>query len=158
MDLIGSLKVVLEHGPLKIIVCSIMIHKINPKPNKKYPIVDDTEEMDSTEGNFQGESERHSMGGNGEIKCLIWSMMQGFIYLSHKIILSTQGNRAILAKQLESKNVKGRIHGSQHGERKSPWGLVFSRTGPHNCPDEFTRDPPSQSIPIMHKLMDEKRE
>ena len=36
-----------------------------------YPLGDDYDEMNSIEYKFQGESERHSMGGNGEIQNMI---------------------------------------------------------------------------------------
>ena len=54
-----------------------MSHKRYLDPKKKHPLGDDFDEMNSIEGKFQGENERHNMGGNGEIQSLISNMMQG---------------------------------------------------------------------------------
>ena len=61
---------------------------MDPYPKKKYPLGDDYDGMNPTEGKLQGESETHSMGGNGESRNMITSMMQGFKYMTHNIILS----------------------------------------------------------------------
>ena len=60
-----------ENGPLNLLGFSIMIHRRDPYLKKKDPLGDDSDGMNSTEGKFQGESERHSMVGNGEIQNLI---------------------------------------------------------------------------------------
>ena len=46
---------------------SIMIHRRDPDPKKKYPLGDESDCMNSTKAKFQGESEKHRMGGNEEI-------------------------------------------------------------------------------------------
>ena len=53
-----------------------MIHRIYIDPKKKYHLGDDYDGLNSTEGRFQGESERHNMGGNFEIQNMISIMMQ----------------------------------------------------------------------------------
>ena len=61
---------------------------MDPYPKKKYPLGDYSDGMNSTKRKFEGESERHTMGGNDEIQNLITSMMQGFRDMACNIILS----------------------------------------------------------------------
>ena len=56
-----------KNGNLNLLLVSIMILKINPYPKNKNPLADDSKERDSTKAKFQGESEKHRMGGNEEI-------------------------------------------------------------------------------------------
>ena len=67
-----------------------MSHRRDPYPKKKDPLGDDSDGINSTEGKFHGESDKHSMGGNGDIQSMIASMMQGFIDMICNIIVSRQ--------------------------------------------------------------------
>ena len=71
------------------------------------------------------------------------------------IILFRQETREFLVKHLENKNGEGRNYGSQHEERMSFKGFVFSSTRPHNKPIQFINVPLSKSRP---KFLGEQRE
>ena len=111
--------------------------------------------MNSSEGKFQGESEGHSMDWNAEIQNMISGMLQGFRDMTLNIILFGQDTIEFLVKHMDNKNGEGGIHGSQHKERRIPKGFVFSSNGPHNLPNEFTKDPSIQLIPTMPKFLDQ---
>ena len=65
-----------------------MIHRRDLDPRKKYPLGEYLDGMNYTEEKFQGVSERHSMGGNGEIQSMVSSVMQGFREMTCNTILS----------------------------------------------------------------------
>ena len=90
---VGTFPVVSEHGPLNLLGCSIMSHRIDPYPMKKDPLGDYSNGMYSTEGKIQIESERHNMGGNSEIQNMISSIIQGFRNMTHNTILSRKETR-----------------------------------------------------------------
>ena len=63
-----------------------------------------------------------------------------------------------MGKQLEKKDGEGSNIVSQHGERKSPVGFVFSKTGPHNNLDEFKGEMKNQTRSTMPNFTEEHRE
>ena len=78
-----------------------------------------------------------NMDEKDELKLFFQIILKGLQYISHNIIQSGKESRDFLVKKLGNKDGEGSSIGSQHGERKSPGGFIFSNTGLHNQPDEF---------------------
>ena len=78
--------------------------------------------------------------------------------MTRNIILYGKETREFLVKHLENKNGEGSNNCSQHENRRSPKGFVFSSTGTHNWPNEFTKDPTSKSRLTIPKFLYDQRE
>ena len=85
-------------------------------------------------------------------------MLKGLQDISHNIIHYGQETRELLANQLGNKDGEGSNIGSQHGEKKSPGGFVFSKTRPHNHPYEFKDETKRQYLPTIPNFTKEHKE